>query len=109
MTIDSVLDEQLELMRQGDSAALAARYSEDGQMIHSGGVANGRAEIEAEFASQAALHPAVESLSEAGRGEDCVNYRGVMAVSGERIGVAGTFVLRDGEIWRHTTIITSVE
>ncbi|MDE0545061.1 nuclear transport factor 2 family protein [Microbacterium sp. C7(2022)] len=107
VVVESLLAEQAALLRRGEVRALAARYSADAQIVHSGGVAAGRDEIEAVFAAQFAEGVVLESLNEVGRGDDCVNYRAVLTVGGARIAVAGTFVLRDGEIWRHTTIVTT--
>lgn len=107
VSVESLLEEQAELLRRGDAKALAARYREDAQIIHADGVANGRAEIEAVFAAQFAVGAVVESIADAGHGDDSVNYRAVLAIGLDRVSVAGTFVVVDGEIWRHTSIVTS--
>lgn len=106
VAVETLLEEQAELLQRGDVAGLTARYCVDAQIIHGAGVARGRAEIAAAFAAQFQSHPRYESIVEVGRGEDCVNYRATILVDGGRIDVAGTFIVRDGEIWRHTTIVT---
>ncbi|KAB7745971.1 DUF4440 domain-containing protein [Nostocoides sp. F2B08] len=104
-TAETVLEENASLLASGDAAGLAARYAPDARLVHAGGTARGRIEIESLFAEQIRTRPRVESLETLGRSEDTVAYRARMRLDDTVVDVVGTIVLREGLIWRQTTVV----
>ncbi|MCK0111727.1 nuclear transport factor 2 family protein [Ornithinimicrobium sp. F0845] len=110
MTMDTgtLLAEQVALLERGDAAGLASRYHPEGVVLHEGGAVQGGAILE--LFTEAVTPPRrVIMATEVCRTEDTLLYDVVQDVAGDTVRVVGSFVLRDGLIWRHTSLAVPVD
>lgn len=105
----SLLEGQVALLEAGDAAGLARRYHPDAQILHRDGVVSGAGAIEELFTEVCAGRPRVVSATTVARTDDTLLYDVVEDVGGEVLRIVGTFVLRDGLIWRHVSLDVPVE
>ena len=99
---DDFLDTQVELLRAGDTTALANRYAEDAVFIRFGFVARGRAEIKKMFDGYLTQKPEVGEVTDVQITEDLLLYRAPERLNGEMFWAVGTLYFEDGLVKRQT-------
>ena len=111
MALDTatLLADQVALLEVGDAAGLAKRYHPEGVVLHEGGAITGAAAI-LELFTQAVSSPRrIVTATAVCRTEDTLLYDVVQDVAGTTVRIVGSFVLRDGLIWRHTSLAVPVD
>lgn len=98
----TVFDRQLAAIADADLDALMAQYHEEAVLVRFDRVATGLAEIREVFRAYLALGPKVEEVKSLQTTGDVVFYNALMTVNGNKVDTFGTFVIRDGRIWRQT-------
>lgn len=105
----TLLAEQVALLDAGDADGLANRYHPQGVVLHEGGAVDG-AEAILELFTQAVFPPRrIVKATTVCRTEDTLLYDVLQDVAGNTVRIVGSFVLRDGFIWRHTSLAVPVE
>ena len=93
---------QVALIHAGDAAGLAQRYAEDAELVRFDRVARGRAEIRDVLAAYMEHSPVVLEQQAVVTTDDVIFYRSRQHVAGREVIAIGTFVFRDGLVWRQT-------
>lgn len=96
------LARQVELIHAGDAAGLAERYAEDAVLVRFDRVARGREEIRALLSDHMANSPVVLEHQGLATTDDVIFYRSRQHLDGRETIAVGTFVFRDGLVWRQT-------
>lgn len=91
-----------ECLRTQDIDALMETYHTDAVVVRFQGILNGIDEIRATFSKYLGLSAETVELLEYAQSEDTIMVRAIMKVRGETEIGFGTYVLRDGKIWRHS-------
>lgn len=110
MALDTatLLAEQVALLERGDAAGLANRYHPEGVVLHDRGTVEGGAILE--LFTQAVTPPRrIIRATAVCRTDDTLLYDVVQDVAGDTVRIVGSFVLRDGLIWRHTSLAVPVD
>jgi hypothetical protein len=111
MALDTatLLSEQVALLEVGDARGLAKRYHPEAIVLHKAGAVKG-AEAILELFTQAASSPRrTVKATEVCRTADTLVYDVIQDIGGDTIRIVGTFVLRDGLIWRQSSIVVPVD
>ena len=93
---------QLAALGAGDLDALMDNYAEDAVLVRADRTARGREEVRALMAAYLGSKPEMTAPPEVTVTADVVLYRARMRLGGAEMATVGTFVLRDGLIWRQT-------
>jgi len=110
MVLDTatLLPEQVALLELGDAAGLANRYHPEAVVLHDRGAVQGRDILN--LFTQAVTPPRrILRATAVCRTEDTLLYDVVQDVAGDTVRIVGSFVLRDGLIWRHTSLEVPVD
>lgn len=99
-----LFDRQLEAIAARDLDALMAQYSDDATLIRFDLVAEGKEEIRKVFKAYLEREPRLEDLRSLQVTGDTILYNGLMTIGGNLLNTFGTFVVRNGLIWRQTAI-----
>lgn len=111
MSLDTatLLAEQVALLAAGDAAGLASRYHPQAVVLHEGGAVEGPDAI-LELFTQAVSPPRhTVRATTVCRTDDTLLYDVVQDIAGSRVRIVGSIVLREGLIWRHTSVSVPVE
>jgi ketosteroid isomerase-like protein len=100
--VTEFLARQVELIHAGDAAGLSERYCEDAVLVRFDRVARGRTEIQAMLAHYMDGSPTVVEQQAVVMTEDVVLYRSLQRLRGVEVIAVGTFVFRNGLVWRQT-------
>lgn len=99
-----LFDNQLAAIAARDLDALMEQYHDEAVLIRFDVVAEGKAAIRELLGAYLAREPRLEELGNVQITDDVILYNGVMTIGGNRLNTYGTFVVRDGKIWRQTAI-----
>jgi hypothetical protein len=93
-------------MRSGDVDSMLANYHPDAQIMRlPDTVATGKAEIRAFLEGYLAMNPNIREVIAVRQAEDTVVYHSTIDLGENVLGIVGTWVLREGLIWRQTAVI----
>ncbi|MFD4138621.1 MULTISPECIES: nuclear transport factor 2 family protein [unclassified Streptomyces] len=98
----AVLERQLAALASGDIEAVMENYAPDAALIRFDRTSAGAEAIRATLSAYVTVKPTMVSLVQYAEHDDTVFYRAVMNVEGQEKSTMGTFVLREGKIWRQT-------
>lgn len=96
---------QAECLARRDLDALLNLYHLDAEVLRFDGISRGREEIRTMLAKYLELDLEFVALNEYIETSDTILLRSTMKVKGEPESSCGTYVLRDGKIWRQTGAI----
>ena len=105
----TLLADQVALLDEGDAAGLAQRYHPEGAVLHGGGAVEGAEAILELFTGAVAPSRRTVRATTVCRTQDTLLYDVVQDVDGSTVRIVGTFVLREGLIWRHTSLVVPVD
>lgn len=98
--------EDLAQMRAGDVEGMLANYHPDVRILRLPNiVANGKDEARAFLEDYVALKPTIVEVISIDQSDDIILYHSTINVGGNDLDLVGTWVLRDGLIWRQTAVI----
>lgn len=99
---DDFLVTQVQLLQDGNTAALANRYAEDAVFIRFDFEARGRAEIKKMFDSYLTENPEVGDLTGVKMTEDLILYQAPERLGGKDYWAVGTLYFENGLVKRQT-------
>jgi len=101
-----LFEKDLAQMRAGDVGGMLTHYHPDAQVIRlPDSVARGKEEIRAFLEGYLALNPKIIEVMTIMQEDNTVLYHSTVSLGGNVFGLVGTWVLRDGLIWRQTAAI----
>jgi ketosteroid isomerase-like protein len=104
--LPALFEEDLAQMRAGDVDGMLTRYHRDAQVIRlPDTVARGKEEIRSFLEGYLAMNPNIIEVMAIMQEDNCVLYHSTVSLGDKVIGLVGTWVLRDGLIWRQTAAI----
>jgi ketosteroid isomerase-like protein len=93
-------------MRAGDIDGMLVNYHPDAQIMRLPDVvARGKAEVRKFLEDYVALKPEIVEIVSIDESEDTVLYHSKLNIGGDILGIVGTWVLRDGLVWRQTAVL----
>jgi ketosteroid isomerase-like protein len=102
----AMFDKDLAQMRAGDIDGMLVHYHPDAQIMRLPDVvARGRTEVREFLADYVALKPEIVEIIAIDESADTVLYHSKININGNILGIVGTWVLRDGLIWRQTAVL----
>jgi hypothetical protein len=96
---------QAECLARRDLDGLMELYHADAEVVRFDGISRGRDEIKSMLKKYMDLQLEFVELNEYVATAETILLRGTMRVEGEKEISCGTYVLRDGKIWRQTGAI----
>ncbi|MEU9832619.1 nuclear transport factor 2 family protein [Streptosporangium sp. NPDC048047] len=105
--LPALLDKQIGQLKAHDLDAMMNNYHEDAVVMRPGAVARGREEIRDFFAEYLKMNPQIEDIMTADGSEDIILYYATIRIGDQSHKDVGTWVLRDGLIWRQTAVLVS--
>jgi ketosteroid isomerase-like protein len=104
--LPALFERDLAQLRAGDIDGMLANYHPDAQIMRLPDVvARGRAEVRAFLEGYVALQPKIVEVIAIEEAGDTVVYHSTIDIGGNLLGIVGTWVLRDGLIWRQTAVL----
>ncbi|MFD4205346.1 nuclear transport factor 2 family protein [Micromonospora tulbaghiae] len=100
--VHPVFARQVDCLARGDVEGVMDTYHPEAVVVRFQGVLRGHDEIRATFGGYMGLGADTVKLLEYAESEDTIMVRSEMTVMGEAEVGFGTYVLRDGRIWRQT-------
>lgn len=105
-TLPAMLEKGIVQLHAGDIYGMLGNYHPDAQVMWlSDTVATGGREIRSFLEGYVALKPKIAAVVAAKEKNDCILYHSAINLGGTVRGLVGTWVLRDGLIWRQTSVI----
>lgn len=102
----AMFDKDLAQMRAGDIDGMLVNYHPDAQIMRLPDVvARGKAQVRQFLTEYVAMKPEIVEIIAIDESEDTVLYHSKINIGGNVLGIVGTWVLRDGLIWRQTAVI----
>jgi ketosteroid isomerase-like protein len=105
--LPALLDKQIGQLKAGDLDAMMKNYHEDAVVMRPGAIARGKEEIREFFAEYLKMDPRIEDIMTADSSEDIILYYATIGIGDEHHKDVGTWVLKDGLIWRQTAVLVS--
>lgn len=105
--LHALLDKQIGQLKAHDLDAMMQNYHEDAVVMRPGAVAKGKAEIREFFAGYLAMNPQIEEIMVTESTEDLILYYAKIGIGGEVHKDVGSWILKNGLIWRQTAILIS--
>lgn len=103
--LPALLDKQIGQLKAHDLDAMMRNYRDDAVVMRPGAVATGKAEIRDFFAEYLKMDPRIGEIMVAESTEDIILYYATIAIGTTVHKDVGTWVLKDGLIWRQTAIL----
>jgi hypothetical protein len=101
-----MFEKDLAQMRSGDVDGMLVNYHAEAQIMRlPDTVATGKAEIRAFLEGYLAMKPRILEVIAVEQADNTVLYHSTIELGGNKLGIVGTWVLRDGLIWRQTAAI----
>jgi hypothetical protein len=101
-----LLEKDLTQLHAGDIYGMLGNYHPDAQIMWlNDTAARGGREIRSFLEGYVALKPKIVAVMAAKERNDCILYHSAINLDGTVRGLVGTWVLRDGLIWRQTSVI----
>ncbi|MDF5752066.1 nuclear transport factor 2 family protein [Spongiactinospora sp. TRM90649] len=107
IVLPALLDKQIGQLKAHDLDAMMRNYHEDAVVMRPGATARGKAEIREFFAEYLKLDPRIEEIMMAEGTEDLILYYAKIGIGDDVHKDVGTWVLKDGLIWRQTAVLVS--
>ena len=105
-TLRAMFEKDLAQMRAGDIDGMLVNYHPDAQIMRLPDVvARGKAEVRKFLVDYVALKPEIVEIISIDESEDTVLYHSKLNIGGNIVGIVGTWVLRDGLVWRQTAVL----
>jgi ketosteroid isomerase-like protein len=105
-----LFEEDLAQMRAGDIDGMLVHYHPDAQAVRlPDSVARGKEEIREFLAGYLALNPQIVEVLSIKAADNSIVYHSTIKIGDAVRGIVGTWVLRDGLIWRQTAAIVPAE
>jgi ketosteroid isomerase-like protein len=105
-TLPPMFAEDLAQMRAGDIDGMLGNYHPDAQIVRLPDVVSRGAEQVREFLEgYVGMQPKIVKVLSIKQADDTVVYHSTIEIGGNRLGIVGTWVLREGKIWRQTAVI----
>lgn len=102
-----LLDKQIAQLRAHDLDGMMNNYDPDAVVARPGATATGKAEIRAFFQAYLDLEPEIVEVMTADQSDDIILYYAKIGIGGKVHADVGTWILRDGLIWRQTAVLVS--
>jgi ketosteroid isomerase-like protein len=103
-------EEDLAQMRAGDVDGMLTHYHSDAQAVRlPDAVARGKDQIRAFLEGYLALNPEIVEVLSIKAADNSVVYHSTVKIGDQVLGLVGTWVLRDGLIWRQTAALVPAE
>jgi ketosteroid isomerase-like protein len=105
-TLPALFEQDLAQMRAGDVDGMLSHYHPDAQIMRlPDTVATGPAEVRAFLEGYVSMKPKILEVMAIDQADNTVLYHSKIDIGGNVTGIVGTWVLRDGLIWRQTAVI----
>ncbi len=105
-----LFEEDLAQMRAGDVDAMLEHYHPDAQAIRlPDAVARGKDEIRAFFEGYLSMNPEIVEVLSIKAADNSIVYHSTVKLGDAVRGIVGSWVLRDGLIWRQTAALVPAE
>jgi ketosteroid isomerase-like protein len=105
-TLPPMFEQDLAQMRAGDVDGMMRNYHPDAQILRLPDVvAQGPEQVRAFLEGYVALQPRIVKILAIEQAGDTVLYHSTVEIGGNRMGIVGTWVLREGKIWRQTAAL----
>jgi ketosteroid isomerase-like protein len=105
-TLHTMFEKDLAEMRSGDLDGMLANYHPDAQIMRlPDTIARGPAEVRAFLQGYLAMHPKIIEVVSVNEADDTVVYHSKISLGGNAMNIVGTWIMRDGLIWRQTAVI----
>lgn len=101
---ENFLNDQIQLLEAGETAALAERYAEDAVLVRFDRTCRGRAEIKQLFDDYVNDAPEIVGLDGVEMHENVIVYQAKEKLNGKLVTAVGTLVFSDGLVWRQTGV-----
>lgn len=99
-------ERDLAQMRSGDVDGMLKNYHPDAQVMRlPDSVARGKDEIRVFLEGYLAMQPKIVEVMAAQESDNTILYHSTVNIGGNVMGIVGTWVLRDGLIWRQTAAL----
>ncbi|MCG5219451.1 nuclear transport factor 2 family protein [Streptosporangium sp. KLBMP 9127] len=105
--LPALLDKQIGQLKAHDLDAMIRNYQEDAVVMRPGATARGKIEIREFFAEYLKMEPKIEEIMVAESTEDIILYYATIRIGDEVHNDVGTWILRNGLIWRQTAVLVS--
>ncbi len=107
-TLPTLLEKDFAQLHAGDIYGMLGNYHPDAQVMWlNDTVVRGGREIRSFLEGYVALKPKIVAVVAARERNDCILYHSAINLDGTVRGLVGTWVLRDGLIWRQTSVIVA--
>ena len=104
--LPALFQKDLDQLRAGDVDGMLSNYHPDAQIMRlPDTVARGRSEVRAFLEGYVALRPRIVEVLAIEEADDSVLYHSTIEIGGNTLAIVGTWVLRDGLIWRQTAAL----
>lgn len=104
--LQELFEEDLAQMRAGDIDGMLSHYHPDAQIMRlPDTVARGTDEVREFLEGYVALRPRIVEVLSIDEAGDSVLYHSTVEIAGNTMGIVGTWILRDGLIWRQTAVL----
>jgi ketosteroid isomerase-like protein len=107
LKLPALLDKQIGQLKAHDLDAMMKNYHEDAVVLRPGAIARGKIEIRDFFAGYLKMDPRIDEIMVVESTDDLILYYAKIGIGDEVHKDVGTWVLRNGLIWRQTAILVS--
>ncbi|MFI0421856.1 nuclear transport factor 2 family protein [Spongiactinospora sp. 9N601] len=107
IVLPALLDKQIGQLKAHDLDAMIRNYHDDAVVMRPGAIARGKAEIREFFAEYLKLEPRIVEVMVAEGTDDLILYYAKIGIGDEVHKDVGTWVLKNGLIWRQTAVLVS--
>lgn len=105
-SLRAMFEKDLAQMRAGDVDGMLVNYHPDAQIMRLPDVvARGTAEVRKFLEGYVALQPKIIEVIGIEEADNTILYHSKISIGGNELGIVGTWVLRDGLIWRQTATL----
>lgn len=104
-----LLDKQLAQVRAVDVDGIANNYHPEGMIMAPGATIVGKDKIRAFFRDYLSLGIEVVEVTTVDQSDDTILFQAKVRIGGKLHAETGTWVLRDGLIWRQTAVLTACD
>ncbi|RBQ15277.1 hypothetical protein DP939_36140 [Spongiactinospora rosea] len=107
IVLPALLDKQIGQLKAHDLDAMMRNYHDDAVVMRPGAIARGKAEIREFFAEYLKLDPRIDEVMVTEGTDDLILYYAKIGIGDQVHKDVGTWVLKNGLIWRQTAVLVS--
>lgn len=102
-----LLDKQIAQLRAHDLSGMMNNYHPEGMVMRPGATAVGKDQIHDFFQDYLNMNPEIVEVMTAEQSDDTILYHAKIGIGGKVHADVGTWILRDGLIWRQTAVLVA--